>query len=116
MSDGRLPRHLAEIDAAILAEIELVQNLPDMIWDVVSVACNVDRVELVNECTLSSFVQGGFINFKTRLARVYPYKLNRGDVSANLEELKQMPAPPSDEINCQGLRPSTLRLRHGSVA
>lgn len=97
LDDGRLPRILGDVDRDLMAQVEFVCGMSPAVWSCVARACGLNERTLVDDSIMSAVTQAAYIHYKTKPAREYPYKLNRGDKLSNLSELKAMPDRPSEE-------------------
>lgn len=97
LKDGRLPRILGEVDHELVSEFRYVSGMSCPVWSVVAVVVGISEAELIDDCIMSALAQVAYIYFKTKPARGFPYKLNRGDKVANLEALKASSTRPEEE-------------------
>ena len=98
LSDSRLAHTLAELEVSLLEELEFLQSLDTDIYQTMTSVCPLvtpsflrSQVLLV-ACASHAFVSERFL----APAKQYPWRLLQGDMSANLEKLKEEPCP--DEV------------------
>lgn len=74
-----------------------IRGLSTSVWSTVACAVGMSEIVLVDDCVMSALTQVAYVFYKTQPARQYPYVLNRGDKTANVENLRAMESRPADE-------------------
>ena len=74
-----------------------IRGLSTSVWSTVACAVGMSEIVLVDDCVMSALTQVAYVFYKTQPARQYPYVLNRGDKTANVENLRAMGPRPADE-------------------
>ena len=91
-----------ELWALLSEEMRWLIDLPDHVWEVLAFIARVEPAELKSDC-----IHGGHISFHFFYRRVLqpagqrPWALCRGDVRANLVELRGEEDRPEDYVTCQ---------------
>ena len=94
LDDDAILNNLDGLRNTVSAEVDWLMKLPLAFWTVVASVCSVSPTTLRNEVVEGALVSAGDIYKKVfRVALQYPWKLALGDVDANLEALRQLPAP-----------------------
>lgn len=110
LKDGRLPHILGEVGHELVSEFRYVSGMPLPVSSAGAVAECISEAARIDNCIMSALAQVAYIYFNTKPARGYPYKLNRGEKTANLEALKAPPTRPENETTGKDLGAISTRI------
>lgn len=97
MADDRVPRQLPKIDQTIRDKLDHTAGIHEDIWRVISAATGDNANLLRNRSIGASLTSATYLEVRLREARRLPWSLLQGDISHNLDLLKNGPCP--EEIN-----------------
>ena len=116
LEDDRLFLHARETHTDVVAKMEEVAQLPDLVWDRMSTVARCDPGEYMHEALFSQAISYGFLMQEVfEQVNEEPLSLTQGDIDANVAELSERTTVPTNNATArmkksldQGMRPARL--------
>ena len=96
LKDNRLARHLADIEQAVDGEVAKAMQVSGLVLQQLAATCGLTTHSLHDEVCTAAMIQRGYLASKLREVHGWPWKLCRGNVLENLENLKRGEKPDDD--------------------
>ena len=94
LEDCRVVRNFDQLSQIIEEEMEWVNRVPHAVWEALGGICGLSAQDIQSRCIRSTHVSGAFAHDRILApASVLPWRLARGDVKTNLDDLEAGECP-----------------------
>lgn len=99
LKDPRVALHAVSMRQDMVGKVNAVAALPSEVWSLLGSLCGTNGIDLMSACIQASHKALAFFEFRVlSAAEGLPWSLCRGDISWNLEQLKDGSCPEHSDV------------------